>query len=110
LAVVTAESGAGEVRTFGDEQAGGRIVLVASAASWVQVKSGASDYVWTRTLEAGDAYFVPDHDELALWTGNAGGLKVVLDGEPLASLGDPGQVRRDIPLAAEALRAQYARN
>jgi len=110
LAVVTAESGAGAVRTFGDEQAGGRIVLVASAASWVQVKSGASDYVWTRTLEAGDAYFVPDHDELALWTGNAGGLKVVLDGEPLASLGDPGQVRRDIPLAAEALRAQYARN
>jgi len=83
---------------------------VASAASWVQVKSGSSDYVWTRTLEPGDAYFVPDRENLALWTGNAGGLKVVLDGEPLASLGDPGQVRRDIPLAADALRAQYAGN
>jgi len=110
LAVVAAESGGGEVRTFGDAEAGGRIVLVASAASWVQVKSGSSDYVWTRTLEPGDAYFVPDHENLALWTGNAGGLKVVLDGEPFASLGDPGQVRRDIPLAADALRAQYARN
>jgi cytoskeleton protein RodZ len=110
LAVVAAESGGGEVRTFGEEEAGGRIVLVASAASWVQVKSGSSDFVWTRTLEAGDAYFVPDRENLALWTGNAGGLKVVLDGEPLASLGDPGQVRRDIPLAADALRAQYAGN
>jgi cytoskeleton protein RodZ len=110
LAVVAAETGGGEVRTFGDADAGGRIVLVASAASWVQVKSGSSDYVWTRTLEPGDAYFVPDRQNLALWTGNAGGLKVVLDGEALASLGDPGQVRRDIPLAADALRAQYAGN
>ncbi len=110
LAVIAAESGGEELRTFGAEEASGRIVLVASEASWVQVKSGSSDFVWTRTLEPGDAYFVPDRDDLALWTGNAGGLKVLVDGEPLPSLGEPGEVRRDIPLAAEALSAQYAAN
>jgi cytoskeleton protein RodZ len=112
LAAVAAESGGADLRTFGDEDAAdSRVVLVASQPSWVQVKSRASDYVWTRTLEPGDAYFVPENGEdLALWTGNAGGLKVVLDGEPLAPLGEPGQVRRDIPLAADALSAQYARD
>jgi cytoskeleton protein RodZ len=74
----------------------------------VQVKSTSGDYVWTRTLEPGDAYFVPAVADLALWTGNAGGLKVLVDGEPLPSLGEQGQVRRDIPLAADALSAQYA--
>ncbi len=111
LAVVTAESGGVDLRVFGDDAADSRVVLVASQPSWVQVKSASSDYVWTRTLEPGDAYFVPGGGEdLALWTGNAGGLKVVVDGEPLAPLGEPGQVRRDIPLAADALSAQYAGN
>ena len=109
-AVVAAEGGAGELRTFGDDAAASRVVLVASAPSWVQVKSTSSDFVWTRTLEPGDAYFVPDREDLALWTGNAGGLKVVVDGKPLAPLGDRGQVRRDIPLAADVLSAQYPRN
>ncbi|MFP4269299.1 MAG: DUF4115 domain-containing protein, partial [Alphaproteobacteria bacterium] len=111
LEVVAAQSGGADLRTLGDDDAGdSRVVLVASEPSWVQVKSRSSDYVWTRTLEPGDAYFVPGDDELALWTGNAGGLKVVVDGEPLAPLGEPGQVRRDIPLAADVLSAQYARD
>jgi cytoskeleton protein RodZ len=108
LAVVAAQSGGAALRTFGDEEATSRVVLVASEPSWVQVKSASSDYVWTRTLEPGDAYFVPERADLALWTGNAGGLKVVVDGAPLAPLGETGQVRRDIPLAADALSAQYA--
>jgi cytoskeleton protein RodZ len=110
LAVVASESGGADLRTFGDAEPDSRVVLVASEPSWVQVKSVSGDYVWTRTLEPGDAYFVPAGDDLALWTGNAGGLKVVVDGEPLARLGQPGQVRRDISLAADALSAQYARN
>jgi cytoskeleton protein RodZ len=111
LAVIAAEGGGEDVRTFGSTEAAARIVLVAQASTWVQVRSTAGDdYVWTRTLEPGDAFFVPNRDDLALWTGNAGGLKVVVDGEPLPSLGDEGEVRRDIPLAAEALSAQYAAN
>jgi cytoskeleton protein RodZ len=111
LAVAAAETGDAELRTFGEAENGARIVLVAREASWVQVKSTAGEeYVWTRTLEPGDAFFVPNRDDLALWTGNAGGLKVLVDGEPLPSLGEEGEVRRDIPLAAEALSAQYAAN
>ncbi len=104
LATVAAESG-GAARAFGD--AGGRVVLFASEASWVQIRSASRDFVWTQTMEAGDAYFVPDRDDLALWTGNAGGLRVMVDGQPLAELGARGQVRRDIPLAADELTAQY---
>jgi len=111
LAVVEAQSGGADPRIVGDDAAtNSRVLLVASEPSWVQVKSRSSDYVWTRTLEPGEAYVVPQREDLALWTGNAGGLKVVVDGEPLAPLGEPGQVRRDIPLAAAALSAQYARD
>lgn len=110
LAVISAQSGGAEPRMFGADDGGGRVVLVASQPSWVQVRSPSRDYVWTRTLEPGDAYFVPDRADLALWTGNAGGLRVLVDGRPLAELGRTGQVRRDIPLAAEALSEQYGAN
>lgn len=110
LAMIEAESGGATPRPFGDQEAPGRVVLVASEASWVQIRSADRAFVWTRTMEPGDAFFVPDREDLALWTGNAGGLRLILDGEPMDTLGDRGQVRRDIPLAAEALRAQYAGN
>ena len=74
----------------------------------MQIRSSDRDYVWSRTLEAGDAFFVPNREDLALWTGNAGGLRVIVDGQPLAELGARGEVRRDIPLAADRLTAQYA--
>ncbi|MEO1092238.1 MAG: RodZ domain-containing protein [Pseudomonadota bacterium] len=110
LQIIAEETGTAEVRPLGDQEAGGRVVLVASEASWVQVRSADRNYVWTRTMEPGDAYFAPNRDDLALWTGNAGGLRVILDGRPLTDIGRRGQVQRDIPLAPEQLRARYATN
>ncbi len=85
-----------------------RVVLVASRESWVQVRSRDRQYVRTWTLQAGERFTVPDRSDLALWTGNAGGLDVLVDGRNLGALGADGHVMRDVPLTAEALRARLS--
>jgi len=59
----------------------------------------------SRTLHSGDSWSVPDQDSLVLSTGNAGGLMVLIDGNPAPPLGASGAVRRDVPLDADLLRA-----
>ncbi|WGF87691.1 RodZ domain-containing protein [Marinivivus vitaminiproducens] len=76
----------------------GRIVLEAREPSWIQVRSPSRDFVHSGTLEAGDRFVVPDRTDLALWTGNAGGLVVLVDGKPLPPLGTSGAVLRDVSL------------
>ena len=46
---------------------------------------------------------MPARPNLELSTGNAGGTHILVDGTAIASLGDSGTVRRDIPLDAEHL-------
>ncbi|WP_081991931.1 RodZ domain-containing protein [Inquilinus limosus] len=43
-------------------------------------------------------------------TGNAGGLQVEVDGQPVASLGGPGQVVRNIQLDPQKLRDRASVN
>lgn len=83
----------------------GRVVLLAREASWIQVQSPARDYITSRTLEPGDRFVIPDRNDLALWTGNAGGLEIWVDGRNVGILGQSGAVMRDIPLVPEALLA-----
>lgn len=85
-----------------------RVVLVARESAWVQIRSTGRDYVRTRTLEPGDRLVLPERDDLALWTGNAGGIEVVVEGRSLGVLGESGKVLRDVPLAPGALRARLA--
>jgi len=103
-AAVTAAGGNGQV--YGDEGAGVRVVLVATADSWVQIRGSDDELLFTRVLRPGDSYRVPDQPGLTLLTGNAGGLELVVDGQRLPTLGPQGAVRRDVPLDAEALRSQ----
>lgn len=81
----------------------GRVVLLAREASWIQVQSPARDFVTSRTLEPGDRFVIPDRNDLALWTGNAGGLEIWVDGERVGTLGQSGAVVRDVSLAPDAL-------
>ncbi|MEZ5906451.1 MAG: helix-turn-helix domain-containing protein [Geminicoccaceae bacterium] len=81
----------------------GRVVLLAREASWIQVQSPARDYVTSRTLEPGDRFVIPDRNDLALWTGNAGGLEIWVDGERVGTLGRSGAVVRDVSLAPDSL-------
>jgi cytoskeleton protein RodZ len=82
-----------------------RVVLRALGTSWVQVSSAAGDYRYVRTLEPGEAFLVPNRPDLSLWTGNAGGLEIVVDGRTLPPLGPDGRVVRDLPLDPEGLIA-----
>jgi len=81
----------------------GRVVLQATADSWVQVRDGAGNLVMTRVLRPGDVYEVPDLPGLTMVTGNAGGLDILVDGRSVPSLGDQGEVLRDVSLDARAL-------
>jgi cytoskeleton protein RodZ len=86
----------------------GKVVLHARLTSWIQIADGSGQPILIRTLQAGETLDVPAQPGLTLFTGNAGGLDIVLDGRPLPSLGPVGAVRRGIPLDPEALRGGQA--
>jgi cytoskeleton protein RodZ len=74
----------------------------------VHVSSTNNDYLWVKTLQPGDAFLVPDRPDLVLWTGNAGGIEVIVDGAPLPPLGAEARVVRDVSLQPDALRRRLA--
>jgi cytoskeleton protein RodZ len=88
---------------YRDGDAAARVILRARTSAWVHVSSTNNDYLWVRTLQPGDAFVVPDRPDLVLWTGNAGGIEVIVDGAPLPPLGPEARVVRDVSLQPEAL-------
>jgi cytoskeleton protein RodZ len=104
---VAAIAAGGQV--FESENTGARVVLRALGSSWVQVSSRSGDYRRARILQRGDVLLVPNRPDLELWTGNAGGLEVVVDGTVLAPLGGAGAVVRDVPLDPPSLQARFGR-
>ncbi|MFO1067331.1 MAG: helix-turn-helix domain-containing protein [Geminicoccaceae bacterium] len=84
----------------------GRVALLAHETSWIQIRSESRDYVRTKTLDAGQMFVLPNRDDLALWTGNAGGVEVLVDGQSIGLLGRRGDVLRALPLSVEALEAR----
>ena len=80
-----------------------RIVLVFSDAVWVEIKNAQGAAILRRVLKPGDIYLVPDEPGLVMATGNAGGIRVKVDGREIAPLGTAGQIRRKIALDADML-------
>ncbi len=81
------------------------IVLRAKTDSWVQVRDRMRGAViLSRVLHSGESWSVPSRPELLLTTGNAGGTELMVNGVPMAPLGDVGVVRRDLPLNMDNLR------
>lgn len=91
-------------RAYGQANIDARIILTATADSWVQVRDNQQNVLLTRMLQPGDSYRVPNRLGLTLLTGNAGGLRVEVDGVAVARLGPIGAVRRDIRLEPDALK------
>lgn len=83
-----------------------RVVIKASAASWVQVRASDSSTIMTKVMRAGDVYEVPDRNGLRLFTGNAGALTILVDGKPIRGIGGSGEVARNIDLAPDTLEKQ----
>jgi cytoskeleton protein RodZ len=107
--VPPAASGAAAApKVFEAENTDARVILRAHDTSWIRVHSASGDYLRTDTMQAGDVFLVPNRSDLALWTGNAGALEVIVDGTTLPPLGGDGSVLRDVSLDPERLRARLA--
>lgn len=89
--------------TPGEGQGGVRIVVRATADSYVAVRTSENEPLFSQLMRPGDSYEVPSGADLVLETGNAGGLQITVGGKRAPSLGPVGQIRRNIPLDAEKL-------
>jgi cytoskeleton protein RodZ len=85
-----------------------RIVLVAHADSWVELRDASGAAIYSRVLRKDERYEVPEKDGLTMMTGNAGGLDVLVDGQAVPALGALGAVKRNISLDPDKLRAGTA--
>jgi cytoskeleton protein RodZ len=100
------------VAPFPASQPAAGVVVQVRADTWVRVAERHGHVLVNRLMHAGDSWSVPPGSEpaqLLLSTGNAGGLVVLVDGQPAPALGKEGAVRHDIPLDPEALREGQAR-
>jgi len=80
------------------------ITIRAVAASWVEIVRDNGEEVMAKLMQAGDSYVVEGNTRLYLSTGNAGGLQVVVGGDDPRSIGEIGQIVRDLPLVTDKLR------
>ena len=68
----------------------------------------ANQIVFDRVMRNGDTWQVPAREGLALTTGKAENLDVLLDGQAVPVLAGATGVRRGVALEAERLRAAAA--
>ena len=67
------------------------LAITAEQPSWVSV-SGDGMVQYTGTMQVGETKSFSANDKIDLRTGNAGGIKLQLNGSPVPPLGAPGQV------------------
>jgi cytoskeleton protein RodZ len=84
-----------------------QVVLKARSDAWVTVSDGSGKVIFPgHILQPGDTYSVPPDDSNAvLWTGNIGGLKIIVNGKTMPRVGAIGQSERNIPLDPKQLIA-----
>ena len=93
-------------QVYGAANVDARVVVIAHADSWVQVRGPGEELLLTRVMRSGDRYQVPNRGDLTMLTGNAGALEIVVDGTRIAPVGEIGAVRRDISLDADRMLAE----
>ena len=82
-----------------------RITLEAITDSYIQVRdNNINQLLITRLLKKGQRYEVPDRSGLTLITGNAGALKILVDGTQVPGIGPIGAIRRNVILNAMKLK------
>jgi cytoskeleton protein RodZ len=80
-------------RAYGIIDGTARIVIRATADSWVRVRDVGGSILLDHVLKAGESYNVPDRPGVSMRTGNAGGLEIIVDGKPAPSIGPNGAIR-----------------
>ena len=96
--------------TYGEGEKKSRIILVAEADSWVQVLDNKKNIIISRMFRTGDRYNVPNKSGLILLTGNAGGLKIIIDGIRVPEIGSVGTILKNVRLDIELLKQGRAVN
>lgn len=99
----TAAKPAASPKQFGDVEGNARIVLKATADSWVQVRDHEGKILFSRILRPGDTYAAPNEPGLVMATGSAGALDILVDGKQAPSIGRVGFTQRNVPLDPERL-------
>jgi cytoskeleton protein RodZ len=102
LAAIFAERGDG-AHIYESENTDARVIVRALSNVSVQVASRSRDYVWTQTMKPREMLMVPNRNDLELWSGDAAGIELLLDGAILPQLGPPGTVISGLSLAAASL-------
>ena len=70
-----------------------RIVIRATAESWIKIRDANQTVLREGFLKAGETYDVPDRPGVSMRTGNAGGLEISVDGKPAPPIGPNGAIR-----------------
>jgi cytoskeleton protein RodZ len=91
-----------EPHAYGVVDGPARVVIRATADSWVQIRDTDQSTLFARVLKAGESYRAPDRPGISLRTGNAGGLEITVDGQPAPPIGPNGAVR-SVPLEPQSL-------
>jgi cytoskeleton protein RodZ len=72
---------------------GQHVTLQASELTWVSTRNAAGTPMLARVFQKGDSQSLDLPDGATVRVGNAGGLSILLNGNPIAALGKHGQVR-----------------
>ena len=89
--------------SYGSTENDSRVVLHATADSWVEVRDGHSNLLFSRVLKPGERYNAPNEPGLTLIAGNAGGLNITVDGTNIPAIGETGRVARNVSLDPDRL-------
>ncbi|HET9146546.1 MAG TPA: RodZ domain-containing protein [Acetobacteraceae bacterium] len=68
------------------------LAVAATARTWVEIRDIKGKILFSRVMEPGQSWPLPDEPGLTLTTGNAGGTQLVRNGAPGPALGPSGAV------------------
>jgi cytoskeleton protein RodZ len=95
-------------RVYGLTNRDARVVLSARGESWVQVRDAAQTVLFTRTLQSGESYRVPNREGLLMRVGNPRMLDISIDGSVPVQLSDSDRPIQDVTLDPQVLRDALA--
>ncbi len=81
------------------------VILKALENVWLEIRTPEQKVILSRVLSKDEEYWVPeDQENLVMTLGNAGGLQILVEGQPLPLLGRKSQVIRNLSLNPEYLK------
>ena len=75
--------------------------LEALQNAWLEVKDAQGTVLYSDTLKQGQKLPLPNQEGLVLSTGNAGGLRLLVNDQPQGTLGRVNEVKRNTPLVLD---------